>query len=236
MLLAPNAWAEDVLRLVTQSLPPYASVYHDGKLHGTTAGVLLCLLNKLGTDYDVDMVPWARAEHSLAFGASDAMFPAIVSAARDQAGVASVPVGSETWSWFWLAAANLSNKDLLPARGLDVGAVHGTDARNYLAAKGYRIVAEPDSLDSLLHMLFAGRAKAMLAPADAVQDLLARDGDADKVLSQPMATFPTVVYFSRAYLQRQPGFLATFNREVPACRAQQAEFQRTHTLDGYLKH
>jgi len=219
-LLAQESWASPRVGLLiyTHHLPPYTRQFADGSLRGTIADVVHCALRRVGTPYQIEVVPWARAQTALLNENIDGFFPAARSDERDARGMASKAIGRYSWAWF-LPANNPADPESEAFRKkANVGTFHGSLLLQHLQQKGYRIAANPNNIEALVHMLIAGRLDGILAHAEAVEEILARQGALQRVRRSDLSQQDTFLYFNRSFVRRHPDFVSRFNAQLPECR------------------
>ena len=208
-----------LLRLTTHELPPYS--FREGtdqRLRGVAVEVVDCVLSRIGRPYEVQVLPWARAQKLVQNGEADGFFAASRNAEREAYGVQSAIIADQQWRWY-LMAGNPS--DPLAADFRDkatVGSFIGANMLDWLREKGYRVQASPPTTEALLKMLRAGRIDAILANNLVMEQLIREQGLEGRLRSVLQEDKPLGVYFSKTFLARNPGFLERFNEQVAACR------------------
>ena len=208
-----------LLRLTTHELPPYS--FREGtdqRLRGVAVEVVDCVLSRIGRPYEVQVLPWARAQKLVQNGEADGFFAASRNAEREAYGVQSAIIADQQWRWY-LMAGNPS--DPLAADFRDkatVGSFIGANMLDWLREKGYRVQASPPTTEALLKMLRAGRIDAILANNLVMEQLIREQGLEGRLRSVLQEDKPLGVYLSKTFLARNPGFLERFNEQVAACR------------------
>jgi len=75
--------AEKPLRLVTLSFRPF--IYSEGgKIKGIDAEILKELFRRSNIKYEIEILPWKRALFETKQGTADAVFPAFITAEREE--------------------------------------------------------------------------------------------------------------------------------------------------------
>lgn len=211
---------ESTVRLTTHELPPYS--YRDTaqqRLAGIAVEVVDCVMRRMGQPYDVQVLPWARAQKLVQQGEADGFFAASRNSDRDGYAVQSAIIAPQQWRWYLLAgnAADPQSPDFRATA--QVGSFVGANMLDWLREQGYRAVATPPTTEGLLKMLRAGRVDAILANNLVMERLIREqslDGQLRSVLQEDR---PLGVYFSKAFLAGRPGFLERFNAQLGACRS-----------------
>ncbi|WP_341303632.1 transporter substrate-binding domain-containing protein [Pseudomonas sp. TMP25] len=219
-LLMPVASADEgILRLTTHDLPPYS--YRDPadeRLRGIAVEVVVCVLDRIGTPYDIQVLPWARAQKLVKSGGADGFFAGSRNEERDAFAVSSAVIAEQQWRWYLLTG---NPTDPLSAGFRENGQVSsfiGANMLDWLGENGYRVAVPPRDTIGLLNMLRAGRIEAILANNLVMDKLIseqALEGTLRSVLQQNK---PLGIYFSKKFIVGNPGFLQRFNNEVEPCR------------------
>ena len=121
------------LRLATNISPPYQQVT-ETRLTGESVETVRCVLNTLGHDFSIDVVPWKRAQSDLQHGRSDGYFSAIPQSHLDAVATLTAPIVLEKWFWFAKDAAMLQQPGFPSA--LKVGVLRGSNQEEWLQRKG----------------------------------------------------------------------------------------------------
>lgn len=220
LLALPGAASADAgraVRLNTQEWPPYQTEV-GGEPRGLAVAAVTCVFARLGRDVEVRFLPWRRAQEEVVAGTADGYFAASASADRDVHAVLSAPIAPQTWTWYFLPATTLRPGEAAFPQQARVTATRGSNMAHWLRGRGYRLESEPRTPAQLVEMLVAGRVDAVLANplsfAAAIHDTAV---GTTRFASRVERDQPLGVYFSRRFLAAEAGFMAAFNREVPAC-------------------
>lgn len=210
--------AQQPIRFYTHNLPPYTRQLQDGSLRGTVADVVRCALDRSHLPYRIEVVPWARAQTALRDRQVAGFFPGARSDEREAQGIASKAIGHYTFAWF-LPAGKLADPESPAFRSIArVGTFHGSILLRHLQQNGYRIAANPNDLDSLVLMLQTGRVDAILAHAEATEEILTRRGVKSQYRRSDLSEQDTYLYFNRSFTAQHPDFVQRFNSALPECR------------------
>ncbi len=216
---ASTVAAESALRLTTHDLPPYGTYSGpDNRFDGIAARVVDCVLRRLGRSYELEVLPWARAQKTVQTGGADGFFAASQNAERDSYAEMSAIIAEQEWRWYLLAESPADPRSPEFRQRASVGSFVGGNMLDWLKRNGYRVNASPTNTGQLLSMLENGRVDAVLANNLVMEELLKKRGSQGHLRSVLQENKPLGVYFSKAFLAKSPGFLAAFNRQVPACR------------------
>ena len=216
---APAMAAEPALRLTTHDLPPYGSYAGpDNRFDGIAVRVVDCALRRVGRSYELEVLPWARAQKTVQAGGADGFFAASQNAERDSYAEMSAIIAEQEWRWYLLAENPMDPKAPEFRQRATVGSFVGGNMLDWLKRNGYRVEASPANTDQLLSMLQNGRIDAVLANNLVMEELLKKRNSQGQLRSVLQENKPLGVYFSKEFLAKSPGFLSAFNRQVPACR------------------
>jgi polar amino acid transport system substrate-binding protein len=137
---------------------------------------------------------------------------------RDEYAVLSAPIAPQVWTWYFPRDAAVQPGDANFKASARVTATSGSNMAAFLGREGYRMEGETRSPEQLVVMLRAGRVDAVLANSVTFDEALRGLGQSPQSFaSRVERSEPLGVYFGRHFLQRQPGFLESFNTHVPFC-------------------
>lgn len=201
------------LRLATNISPPYQQVT-ETRLTGESVETVRCVLNTLGYDFSIDVVPWKRAQSDLQHGRSDGYFNAIPQSHLDAVATLTAPIVLEKWFWFAKDAAMLQQPGFPSA--LKVGVLRGSNQEEWLQRKGIRIAQSVNQLPSLLKLLEIGRIDTFLVDEHVFSSLLSIT-QAKQWPSRFERYVPMGLYISNRFLALNPDFIHQFNAHIPSC-------------------
>lgn len=211
---AGAADAAQKVRFTTQEWEPY-NFTQDGEVTGVSVKTLKCIAAKIGIEVDIAVRPWVRAQAMVKEGEADAFFAASESAERNQFAVMSNPISPQVWGWYMPKG---STKDPSSPADLKVGVVLGSAMEKFLTEKGYTVAQKLNASLPLVKLLESKRVDAVLANTLVFEEAMA---DAkvtkDAFLMKEHSNRPLGVYFSKAFLDANPGFLDKFNAAIPGC-------------------
>ncbi len=204
-----------VIKLEASAAPPH-QISINGQLAGRAVDVLTCAFNALNRPFDIHQVPWLRAQFDVKNGSADGFFSAVRDPQADEFAVLSAPIGLEKWYWVGKQSELLFSGEF-PAAAR-IGAVSGSSQSAWLSQHGVSVVelvSEPEQLAALLE---SRRIDAYLSSLE----LVARQqgtGRTEQDVSLRFAQYaPLGVYFSRQFLNANPGFLERFNGKLGDCQ------------------
>lgn len=210
ILALPGLALAENIELFTFSAPPYQIVSETpgpgGGVRGLTVDTVLCAATGAGRQIRVHSAPPKRATQFLVNNLIDGYFAIDPSAALDQVASRSNPVSLEKWQLISLADSPTPEHPRM-------GAVMGSNEEAWLRAQGqnvYLTVRTPEQLIALLHRQ---RIDQVLMDQRVLESL----GNTEGLTSRFLRYVPLHVYFSSGFVTRNPGFIDTFNRQIPAC-------------------
>jgi len=192
----------------TQQLPPFSWV-RDGEVVGIAPQILRTLANRLGWSYQIELLPWKRAQLRARDGTCDLIFPLLKKPEREAWLLyAADPFMQLEQTFYVLADSTLSfDGDLQafvgdPATkfGVEPEHAYSPDFDRLWHAGGSAKFVEATSLDAAVKMLLARRFDVFVKSRIIADYQFKRMGVADKVraLNPPFYSAPFYFAFSRA--------------------------------------
>lgn len=176
---------------------------------------LQCIFKNIKWDYRVQIMPWRRAYQDVKNNRIDGFFTAIPMRQIDPYAVLSAPMVLENWYWFWRmdTIAPESWRE-----GYKLGSILGSQQETWLDEAGYRVEMSANNLPQLIKLLRSKRIDVILADREhflqAAQELKL---DPNQFKSRFFRYVPLGVYFNEQFLNQDPEFLASFNRQISGC-------------------
>ncbi len=210
------ATASRPLRLATFHSPPLqiAPRGEEGPITGTATSTVRCILGDMGLDARIRVRPPRRAQLQLKRNQVDGIFSLDATTALEPMAWPSAPIALEKWHF-------VSREPFHTLDNPRIGVVRGSNEASWLASQGRSRVIRVSSHQQLLPMLRRNRVDAILEDIQVFQYRATFPNGARATLDQLHTTFvryaPLHFYASNALLQTHPGFLKTFDRELPAC-------------------
>lgn len=218
--LAGSAHAQSapVLRLATQSLPPY-QMLEDGSMGGLAVERVKCALDKMNVPYEFHMTSWSRAQLGTETGRFDGFFVGSSNKNRARYAVPSSPVVSEDLAWYLPLNSDIDPNEPADALSARYSAKFATSKWRYLHRNGYNVVMRPRDAASLLNMLVTGDIDAALEYELIFTHFMEERGlSEDQFRKIPFRRQDMRVHFSKTYVNANPLFLGRFDDMMKLCR------------------
>jgi len=134
--LSMRVSAADVLRIVTEELPPY-NMTQNGQVTGLSTEVVRAVLKEAGVQGSIQSMPWARA-YDIALNAENVMIYSITRTPQREKLFKWVGVIAPThWYLYAKPGKNVQLKNLEDARKYQIATVNEDAGEQYLVAKGF---------------------------------------------------------------------------------------------------
>jgi polar amino acid transport system substrate-binding protein len=219
------ALSEEKVILTTHNLYPYGSyppgekemVIADETFKGVAVDRVRCVLKKMGTPLEVQVVPWRRAQLLVKRGNADGFFAASQNESRDEFAVKTMSIADQQWNWYLLKKNSLSPRDQSFKEKASVGGFVGANMLKWMQEQNYKVTAIPNDTEGLLKILLARRVDAVMANNYVMQALLQNYGVEDQVKIYLNVDKPLFVYFSKEFIKSRPMFIEKFNNLIPEC-------------------
>ncbi len=204
--------------LTTQKWEPY-QVPNGKKLEGIAVKVVECVLGKMNRPYEIQVLPWKRAQSDVEEGKAQGFFAASKDPKRDKYAVATDVIADQKWNWYLPKDSQLDPTAPDFKDKAAVAATLGSNMLNWLEENKFKVKAKPDNAEQLARMLQLKRVDAFLANEFATDEVLKKlklDKSEFKIVlnkDQPLS-----VYFSKKFVEEEPEFLKQFNAQIAGCR------------------
>jgi len=202
---------EKKIILTSQDLPPLGSYNEKRHYDGIAVRVVKYALDKMEVKYEILVYPWARAQQEVKAGRADGFFAGSKNAERESYGVMSNIIADQKWVWYQLKENVMNPKDSDFKEKAKVGSYIGANMLDWLKKNNYNIKAEPRDTKMLFKMLLAKRVDAILANNLVAEDIIKKEKLGIKFKRTIQQEQPLGVYFSKTFLEKNPGFLKKFN-------------------------
>lgn len=210
---AAPARAADAVVLRTQEWAPYQMIV-DHKATGIAVDSVRCILDRMGLQSEISVLPWVRAQRDVARGKASGFFAASRSTARDAYAEMSAPFIPQVWRWYAPANSVVDIHD----KAAKVGTLAGSVMERWLKENGYTNVAGLKNEKALVRLLQKGRIELALSNDAAFKFSLSAAGIAESGFQSVMhSSRPLGVYFGKAFLAERPAFLMAFNQNIKHC-------------------
>jgi len=201
-----NSFSEEIL-LNTEISSPY-QIFEKGKLTGNSVKILECIFQKLNMPYNIDIVPWKRAQYNVKHNIVHGFFTTIPFAEADEYAVISSPIIPEKW-YFYYKDKNFLTQN---TKNLKIGIIRWSNQSNWLLSNDYSISSEAFKFTQLLKLLNLGRIDTCLLDQKTFElECSKHNININKFVFKFCKYTPLGVYFSKNYLKKKPLFLKRFN-------------------------
>ena len=226
------AVAGEKITLVTEDLWPL-NYLEAGELKGTAPPVVFKLLAKAGLDYELRVLPWARAYKIAKEQPNVVIFSMHRTPARETKfrwiGLVAKP---DKVSLFRRTSRPLTITTLNDARTYSVAAKIGDRNYEYLVEQGFDKVHPVSTTSQCIQMLMRGRIDLIIGHEQIIRHYMAQLSlSADDI--KPVLSLPTDALFVAASLQTSP---ALYQRLLTAYRALEASGELAHLQETPITH
>ncbi len=186
-----------------------------GEMHETYDGrqrafkdrdVVNCVFKHMQLTHETVDKPWLRCVHESENGLFSGAYPLSSAPAAQRPMQASDPLAIEKWYW-------MSRDVRRPISQLRFAAIEGSNQYRWLHELGYQVTVAASSVRQMFDLLDHGRVDAIVGTDEELDDAQRRG-----MSIQFVRYLPLRVFFSDDFLQRNPGFLAKFNRQINDCQ------------------
>ena len=206
-------YPEPRIQLATHDQAPLSYLDDRGVPVGSAVRPVEWALEAMGWKYDIQVVPWNRAQSMVKNGTCDGFFAASQSEDRDLYASASEPIGYQTTNWYLLKGNRLDPRTPDFKEKASVAGYQGSNMLSWLRTQGYKVSGTPPDPDQLFTMLALGRFDACLANEYNLHDFLAKNRSSKDLFRAVVKdSTPLYVYLSKKFLAAHPRFLAQFNK------------------------
>ncbi len=218
VVMVSSMMAAEKIIILTDDRPPFEYKDASGKIVGVAADKVTCAMDKLKLVYEIQMVPWKRAQNTVKEGNAHGFFAASRNTDRDKYATISTVVADQYWNWYLLKGESLDPTDPTFKSKGKVTSWFGSNSLKWLKKNGYAISGNPKNASQLVKMLEAKRVHAIFGSNFTIEAELKKLGLTDKVKIIKGLHKPMGVYFSKKFLEKNPGFLEKFNKLVEGCK------------------
>ncbi|WP_158089071.1 type 2 periplasmic-binding domain-containing protein [Cognaticolwellia mytili] len=173
---------------------------------------VICSLKKMNYNVEIMEYPWLRAQASVKENIVQGFFPGSSNAKRELSFVKSQAINEGYICWVSLKNHDFSEGLL---NHIKVGAVRGTNAFRWAKKQAIEI-HEVNDQRALFTMLNLGRLHKVLASKESLNDYNTDQQNSRYTIAQAYKR-TQYVFFSQAFIQRNPEFLIIFNANVKDC-------------------
>lgn len=216
---AANGADSHTVQLTTKIWPPYH--YFDektGELTGKSVSVLKCTFEQLNVPFEIDVMPWARAQLMVKNNQADGFFSASWNATRDIYAVRSNDIAPQNWAWYSLHDNAIQPEHQSFKSEAKIGATIGSNIANWLDKQAYNLSSKSPVSEHLIKMLLGQRFDAFMGNELVIDNLLKNHKDKHLIKKTIERSMPVGVYFSKEFLENKPDFMDKFNQSIVSCR------------------
>lgn len=214
--MLPSTTTAGPLRLATFDSPPLQMAPDDGNrpITGTATATVRCVLDKMGVNADINLAPPRRGQLQLRRNQVDGVFSMDTTVPLEPAAWPSAPIALEKWHFVSREPFHTIDAPL-------IGVVRGSNEANWLSQRNRYRTVRVSSHAQLLPLLTHERVDAILEDIQVFRYRADNGDSASTTIDQLRTSFvryaPLHLYASSALLERNPGFLNRFNRQIPQC-------------------
>ncbi len=183
-----------------------------------------CAMEKTNMPYEIVKVPWARAQRDTKEGFFDGFFMASRNSKRDVYAIWSKPFVSIKWLYVTWRTAEVSQDQLSHLQfAANIGSARlAWLQEQYKQDKLNKKVNAVDTNDQVMRMLINRRIDvALMNNFDLEKSIKSLTIDPLKLKTFVAKEKPTALYFSKAFLEDNAGFLDKFNVYLASCLEKQ---------------
>ncbi len=205
------------VRIASHHLPPYHWLENEARLVGPARDRLACIFEKLSIPWQVDVFPWARAQHVGKEQQYDGFFIASKNGERDVYATISAPFLFDQWNFYYNPGRVFDSKaqDLT---GRTVGVLLGSNMELWLEKKAFQYISSAVDYDKHFQMLKLERLDIVMATSQIYLAEMEKKGwPTGSFVEEPIRNLKLGVYFGHHFLEAYPEFLPAFNARVTEC-------------------
>ena len=169
LALSAQAMAAEKIHLVTEVYPPFAYV-ENGVLKGVSTDILKAVMADAGLDYDMSVLPWARAYGLASTEKNNCVFSTVHTSERDAKFQWVEPLFLGQAYLVRKIGAPVAPATLEEARPFRIGTQLGDYTVDILKARGFTRVDLAPEIDLTVKKLLAGRIDMMPMAASMIAE------------------------------------------------------------------
>ncbi|MBU0935104.1 MAG: transporter substrate-binding domain-containing protein [Spirochaetes bacterium] len=219
MLAVLPVYGQNLIRLNTHIQAPLTFLGEYDQPEGTAMQPVLHALKEMGWQAKISFLPWARAQLMVENNEADGFFAASRNADRDRYAVRSLPIATQTINWYLPADSRFDPAASDFPKQARFGGYIGANMLSWLLDNGYNVSAQPTHPDQLFLMLLYGRIDACLANNNNYENFISAYPQYEglfRIVNQ--SSNELYIYFSHNFIDQNPDFLDTFNRNIARYR------------------
>ncbi|KAB8037638.1 transporter substrate-binding domain-containing protein [Silvanigrella paludirubra] len=201
----------------TQDWPPYQTIANN-IVGGSATKTLECVLKQMKLDYQINVLPWKRAQEDVKLGKAQAFYAAGITNERNDFAVPTEKIANYKWIWIFNKGENLDpTKKEFKKKAL-LAAKFGTGPETFLAENNYKLVASPKEIHNLFEMLQGKRFDAFLSPEEPALEFMKKNQmNKNNFKFIFHSNNPLVFYFSKKYVEKNQNSVKIFNSYLKNC-------------------
>ena len=172
--------------------------------------LLQCIFDRIGLDYDVYYMPWARAKRELSRSTIDGIF--LTTSNENISGIKTKPIYLEKW----FALSRMDKVSSLSEHR--IGVIRDSDIAHWLRENGISAHINANNYKQLIDQFQANRFDLFIADIN----LLKRVDNAAQFIDTLNRQFVQYrakgVTFSQDFIRAHPSLISEFNANIDACR------------------
>ena len=169
--------------------------------------------------YEINVIPWSRAQKSVEAGLADGFFAASQNRERDNYARLSAIIVDQNWSWYLSKGLTLSPNSEEFKNHVKVSSWIGSNSLKWLEENKYNLKQPSKHNRELVKRLLGGRINGVYASNIVFEAALKDLGESLDNLKVVKDQYkPMGVYFSKNYLEKNPGFIEDFNVATKKCK------------------
>ena len=198
---SPAAADHDRLRLLTEEYPPF-SFSRDGVIAGAAVDQVSTLMARAGLDYDLEIMPWARAYALTLRAPRTCIFTTAHSRERDLQFAWVEPLVVSTMVAIGRRGSGLTPRKLDDLRGLKLGTQLADHAEGFLRERGFQDLDLAPDITLTLKKLETGRIDVAFTTVSALRSLT-EQGHA----IEPLLMLPAQIYGIACHRSTPPALI-----------------------------
>ncbi len=133
-----HAFAAEKITFATQDFPPF-SYLEEGEVQGPGTEIINIICNKMGTNYEIILLPWRRAQGMIKHGTVQALFFIGKNEQRESWLKFSEPIVQTEYGFFECTTSPINYKDIYSLRGKRIGVYGPSNTSNELKKIGKKL-------------------------------------------------------------------------------------------------
>lgn len=188
LFLGTAAGAAETLRIVTEPYPGY-SAEKDGRIVGASADQVHAILTRAHIDYQMEIMPWARAYSLATHEKNICIFSTNHTTERHPLFQWIEPLGAGRVLLVRKAGSKIAPKTVEEAKNFTIGVQRGDYAADYLKKQGFTQLDYASDFGLTLKKLVSGRIDLAMTSEAAFRAEVDKGQPLEEVLAMPAAIY-----------------------------------------------